>query len=752
MIENVVSVDDLRSLARSNRTSNEFQSIPKRRLDEVVEQGWKIAKENKTSFRMVREKSKPNLLEDRVWSMLYKMGFTHFSGKGGAHLAVDARNPDGPKNQIDVVGLDSEVALAIECKTAVQPRRSSSFQDVIAKHALLRERFAKSIYTQFPLKHKRVPILLIFTWDLILSENDLERARKSKVALLNELDLKYYEQLTAHLGTAAKYQFFADMLPGKSVHGLEVSVPALKTKMGKYVCYNFSISPEYLLKISYVSHRAKGQATDVSTYQRMIKKTRLKKIQEYIDQEGIFPTNLVISLENPRHVQFDVGRADRELQGAKHGTLRLRPSYRAAWIIDGQHRLYAYSGHPRAVTGSLNVLAFVGLPPAMQAQLFIDINHEQKSVKKSLLHELFAELNWEAENEGKRIGAIVSKAIQVLAEDKESPFQGRILLTDDTRTDLRCISLESMYKALMQPGMFVVKKELEYGPLWKSDNMKTLKRTIFVVREWFNMIRSGATEWWDLGSGEGGGLAMNDAVTICVGVLRSVFQHFLNKGISLIQLSDKELTDLIRKFGTSLGDYLGTFTEDERRRFRLSCRGTQGQTNGRRKLEAAMHERFSDFRPKGLVEYMELQKADTKKQAYPLIHRIERNLKDCILSTLKAEFGEDDVWWYQAVPQQIRQKIVKRLDEELGQGTREDFFDLIDFRKIALNNWLFFQNVLAYGKKGNKEKRTEWIVKVNSLRKIVMHPTKETVLDWDQLGDLQEYDEWLTNQLKGVES
>ena len=245
---------------------------------------------------------------------------------------------------------------------------------------------------------------------------------------------------------------------------------------------------------------------------------------------------------------------------------------------------------------------------------------------------------------------------------------------------------------------------------------------------------------------------MNDAVTICVGVLRSVFQHFLNKGISLIQLSDKELTDLIRKFGTSLGDYLGTFTEDERRRFRLSCRGTQGQTNGRRKLEAAMHERFSDFRPKGLVEYMELQKADTKKQAYPLIHRIERNLKDCILSTLKAEFGEDDVWWYQAVPQQIRQKIVKRLDEELGQGTREDFFDLIDFRKIALNNWLFFQNVLAYGKKGNKEKRTEWIVKVNSLRKIVMHPTKETVLDWDQLGDLQEYDEWLTNQLKGVES
>jgi len=52
----------------------------------------------------------------------------------------------------------------------------------------------------------------------------------------------------------------------------------------------------------------------------------------------------------------------------------MQPSYKSAWIIDGQHRLFSYSGHPKASKGLLSVLAFEGLPPSKQAELFIDIN------------------------------------------------------------------------------------------------------------------------------------------------------------------------------------------------------------------------------------------------------------------------------------------------------------------------------------------------------------------------------------------
>ncbi len=476
MLNNVFPVTDLLSLARRKMNPMEFRSIPSGTYSEASSaEGWRVQREGKTAVRICRPKARSLLLEDRVWSLLYRLGFDYLSGEGGAQLMQDSKAENGPYNQIDVVGLDPEVALAVECKSAEQPRKYSEFQKDLAKHALTRQRFGASVSNQFPLPHKRVAVTVMFTWDLILTETDEERSKNENVVLLNEKDLHYYEQLASHLGPAAKYQLFADMLPGRKIHGLEIKVPALQSRLGKYTCYTFSISPEYLLKIAYVSHRAKGKATDVNTYQRIIKKSRLKNIREYIDHNGIFPTNIVVSLEGKRHVHFEPWANGGEKEVAKHGLLILTPSYRCAWIIDGQHRLFGYSGHERAKTSHLSVLAFDGLPASKQAQLFIDINYEQKSVKRSLLQELYAELNWDAEDEDKRVSSIVSKAVQVLNEDKESPFCGRIPFADETRTETRCITLESFFRILNQPGMFTVKKSVEYGPLWTANNDSTAK-------------------------------------------------------------------------------------------------------------------------------------------------------------------------------------------------------------------------------------------------------------------------------------
>ena len=430
---------------------------------------------------------------------------------------------------------------------------------------------------------------VMFTWNLLLADSDYERARHEKIFILNENDLVYYEQLVNHLGPAARYQFYADILADRKINGLEVKVPALKSKMGKSIYYSFSVSPEHLLKIAYVSHRAKGKASDVDTYQRMIKKSRLKKIKAYISDYGIFPTNIVVNFEANSAICFEPSEQSGGPEGAKYGILSLPPEYGAAWVIDGQHRLFAYSGHERAAKSFVNVIAFDGLPPSEQAQMFIDINHEQKSVKRSLLQELYAELNWDAEDENKRVGAIVSKTIQALVTALDSPFFDRILLTDATRTVTRCISLESLFKALTQPGMFIVKNNIEYGPLWAGENNKTLKRAIKIIKEWFAIIKDRAEEWWDLGADEGGGLAMIDGCTICIGVLRSVFDHLKSKGYSLVQFRDEELINAIKPYGEALGEYLGGLTKEERKALRSGSRGVQGQTAGRRQCEANLN-------------------------------------------------------------------------------------------------------------------------------------------------------------------
>src|SRR5207249_2838164 len=210
--------------------------------------------------------------------------------------------------------------------------------------------------------------------------------------------------------------------------------------------------PEYLLKIAFVSHRAKGKPSDVDAYQRMISKSRLKKIRDYISRDGVFPKNIVLNIEKSKYVRFDQGKQDGDKEGAKFGWLTLTPSYRSAWVIDGQHRLYAYSGHPRAAKSYLSVLAFESLPADKQAKYFIDINHEQKSVKRSLLDELWAELHWDSDDVETRVRAVISKAVQTLGTQRDSPFSNRILLSDGKKTDVRCISLTSLLDALNKPG------------------------------------------------------------------------------------------------------------------------------------------------------------------------------------------------------------------------------------------------------------------------------------------------------------
>ena len=686
--------------------------------------------------------------------LLYRMGFTHLSNVGGAQLVVNPKDAGSPKTQIDVVGVDDEVALAIEAKSVERASKRPQFQEELGKLALIRARFAQCVNEQFADHRKRQIVLAMFTSNVILTENDRKRAQEANIVLFDHRDLEYYETLAGHVGAAAKYQFLADMLPGKAVPGLALRIPAIRTKMGGYHCYTFSVSPEYLLKISYVSHRSKGKASDVDTYQRMLAKSRMKKIRQYIADEGIFPTNIVVNLDQKR-LRFERAQQDGDPDGGVLGWLDLRPAYKSAWIIDGQHRLFAYSGHPKAHKGLLSVLAFEGLPPSKQAELFIDINAEQKSVRQSLLQELYSELHWDAEEPAVRVRAIVSKAIQTLDDDPESPFYGRILTADASKSATRCISLTSLFRALEKPGFYIVKEKhghvMEYGPLWSGDNNPTLRRTVSIVNSWFDVIRMPVADWWDIGSGDGGGLAMNDSITACINVLRSVLQHLDAGGQRLIHLDDGDLAEAIRDYGRAIGQYLGSLTAEGRKAYR-DLYGTAGQITRTRRCQQAIHESFPLYDPPELTEFLEAEKAQTNSRAREIIDRVEKTLQATILEELKREFGHADAeWWILGVPKDVRLKVSARHEDDDGKrGGKEYYFDLIDYRQIAAKNWAMFDGLLGYGKRNaGKDARTAWIAHVNEIRKVTAHASSSVNVSLEQIAELEEYDSWFERQLAG---
>lgn len=756
MLQNVHAADSLRGLARARASNYETKTVRRRFVEAHRKMGWTVDKKNEKSVRLRRRKVHNVRLEDRVWSLLYRMGFTYLSGKSGASLLLNPKEPNGPKSQIDVVAIDDDVAFAIECKSAERRGKRPQFQEELGKHALIRGGFSSAMNSQYALDHKRAVVLAMFQHNIILSDNDKDRARQANVVLFDEQDLSYYENLASQVGPAAKYQFFSDALPNKEVQGLRIRVPAIRAKMGGFNCYGFCISPEYLLKVSFVSHRVKGKGSDVNTYQRMLKKSRLKEIKEYITKDGIFPTNIVINADK-KHLRFERIRQKADpyvdSRSGMLGWLEIRPTYKSAWIIDGQHRLYAYSGHKRAPNSLLSVLAFEGLPASKQAELFIDINNKQKTVKRSLLEELYAELHWDAADPRIRVKAIVSKAIQELNTDPESPFHQRIQEADDTKSPTRCITLASLYGAIEKKGFHIVKEKhdqvVEYGPLWEGDRALTLKRTTYTLKNWFNLIRYGAEDWWDKGSGEGGGLAMNDAVIACIDVLRSLFYHLDASGQKLVDMDNEELFECVRKYGEALAGYLGSLSENDRMYFR-SLRGVQGQTTRTRLCQKAIRLQCPDFSPPGLDEFLNLEKAGTNKKAKEVLDRMEVTLQKLIIDQLRYAFGPDETqWWVKGVPKAVRIKARERQEEDdRRRGGMEYYLDLIDYRRIAVTNWGLFEPLLAYGKSGNKDARTAWLDFVNEQRNLVAHPSSGASVSFDDLGRLQEYDEWLSGQSK----
>jgi len=100
---------------------------------------------------------------------------------GRSEVATGSKIPEGPKTQIDVVGIEDELALAVECKSQGEFAKRSQFQEELAKLVQIREKFIRSSNEQFKGPHKRQSALLFFVSNVDLSSNEQERAKEANV-------------------------------------------------------------------------------------------------------------------------------------------------------------------------------------------------------------------------------------------------------------------------------------------------------------------------------------------------------------------------------------------------------------------------------------------------------------------------------------------------------------------------------------------------------------------------------------------
>ena len=749
----IVSGDEITSELRRRKSKDVYKTVTgstKKLIAEKVKleefDGWRLIRKNAKSSRMAKAKPPDEQLEDEVWSVLAQMGFKEMS-KGRQFLMAVEDNLE--PRQVDVFAKDDETVVIVECtqKTTLGKKKMSP---LIEKILAIRGPVFNSIRNYYEQQATLKVQHVIATRNIAWSDADLSKCKEKQIAVIIDEDIDYYGSLVRHLRHAARYQLLAHMFRGQKIKGLANKVVATCGKMGGETFYTFLIRPDDLLKIAYVGHKASRDIENLKTYQRMLQPRRLKNIAEYINGGGKFPTNIVVNLKTGKRspLKFD-GKG--KLGDEALGILHLPPNYASAWIIDGQHRLYGYA-YAREDNGfnkdksTIPVLAYENLPAEKEMNLFIDINSKQVKVSTGLLVELYANLHWCSSDPEEAFQALLSRICELLNIEKTSPLNDRIVITGKRKTPFRCLTQTSICDGLGTAKLLGTfsKGAIVPGPLstTKTDaHEANLKKGFSVLSDCLRMFANQLKNHWETGDGLGGYLCTNIGIRALFHVIKDVTDHIRQKnGSDLCLFEADETVSEISPYLQVLIDYFKAAPSQEIQAFRRigsSLNAVRQQSFG---MEARIHEKFPDFCPAGLQQYLDSRDEEGTEEATAKVTKIHKRLFDFVIGTLKKHYGiQDKIWWTQGVPLKIRQKCTNEWEAKNREGEEEAQLSLIHYLDICHLNWDLVKDVIALDAANiqNKVESTKWIKQLNDVRQTTMHPERG-VLSTDQVASVNE--------------
>jgi DNA sulfur modification protein DndB len=732
--DHLIAVNKIPAETRRRLASHVLETIVKGKVEEYERAGWVVDKELKTRTRMRREKRHDVAFEDRVWATLARLQFTHLNRDRGFKLQYGTTK--NQTQQVDVFAADDEVVLVVGCKST-EKIRSEQFKKESDAITGQKAEIIRRIHEEYP-QHKVKFIMA--TNNFTLSKDTKDRLASGDIFHVSEDTVDYFLTLADHLGAAAKYQLLGALFAEQKIPNLEPTVPAIRGSMGGHSYYSFSIEPARLLKMAYVLHRNQANSELMPTYQRLIKKSRLKKVAKFVEERGFFPNSIILNIETKRKkgdLQFDSASKNSKAPGAaKTGMLHLPQTYRAAYVIDGQHRLYGYANSDRAETDLIPVVAFVDLPRAEQVKLFMQINENQQAVPKNLRNTLNSDLLWASDDYRERARALRLRVAQHLGEQKSSPLYGRVIIGENQRTNLRCITIEAISNGLMRGnfiGVFTKTGAKTHGTFYAGDNQPTADRLIPFLEEAFLYLKVGLPTQASLGSAAGGFVFMNNGVEAYLRLLSDIVDHIKERdGVDPLKSSPEDVIRACHHFLDPLIEHLEDLSPDEGEEYR-KLYGSGAGLRYYHKLQQAIRETRPAFNPKGLDEWLRAQDKKFNNEAREIVGEIEDFLKTDIKRSLEDEYGGD--WERRGTPKKVRSEIAHRATEknlDLAPNERVEPWDmmyLIEYGEILTQShqlWVdrFEKRYTRPGdeeKKGGWKARTSWIVALNDIRNDVNH-------------------------------
>jgi DNA sulfur modification protein DndB len=414
-----------------------------------------------------------------------------------------------------------------------------------------------------------------------------------------------------------------------------------------------------------------------------------------------------------KKVRFDVSDKSYD-KSSQFGSLYLPNTYKSCWVIDGQHRLYgcALSETPPQ---SLTVIAFERISPILEANLFATINREQQRVQKRLLDELDGELKWDSPVVKEQLGAIASRAVDILNAETGGPFSDRICPPGMGMTSEQNLTLPQIKLGIMQSGLLgrfsKTTVTILPGACTGKTNEASLERLVELLTWYFSKVRDANLDRWE--EEKGGSLRNNFGVAGHIRLLGEVCSFMQSdSGQMAAELRFQDLTQQIGPYLEPIFKYIKETGNDAfATRFKVEF-GSGGTKTYFYQLCLLVKEKFSAFEPPGLADHIAEVSEDVIAESEERWKWINDTVHDHVVSVLEENYG-DNFFQVAITNKEIKTRCFEKMmdDPPERQNSPEVYLDFINLKTIVeyKENWPLFAETLNIQLPDEKKGRAKYL-------------------------------------------
>lgn len=660
-------------------------------------EGWEeFGTPLKTKTRLRKPKNHNVQFEDDIWCQLYRLGYRTLNVDETFCLPFGPNKED--KKQIDVIAIDDDSVLLIECKSSELPAKPPSYKAEFESLRLKLDGFRKSIDQAFGPGRRIKYIFATRNLRVRRDSVDVSRLLEAGGFLYNDNTFEYVDSLIKSYKAAAHYQFMGLIMKGQLINKDKIVVPAIEGVMGDKTYYMFSLEPHTLLKIGFVLHRTRANETEMPTYQRLLLPARLKGISKFIDGGGFFPNSAILNF-NEREAKLDFqGQARSKDSASRTGVLNIPNAFAIAYIIDGQHRIYGYANSKFKKSNTIPVVAFKNLDPGDQLELFMQINENQKAVSPTLRITLEEDLYWNSGRLDSRLKALRSSVIRALGGDSSGPLYGKISLGEDKAALQAKPFADALLRCKLLPeakgNKFVdgsaAASVYDASNADHNEEMKASRdRAVGLINGAYELAEDAFKEHREALNAY---ILSNRGSFAFVSLLGDLHAFEVAQGgISVKSTTDQRIA-AIDKYLTTLFKALRSISPEDAEGLTGKL-GSGAETKWLRIFQSYVHARFNDYNPPELQDWRERQDKALQTEGRELGTSIERHMKHFIIGQLKALFGENWDIEIGSIQRDCESRAKEQMEKNYkeGLGRQEipwtDQFYIKDYKTIIEKYW-----------------------------------------------------------------